>query len=290
MRARAVRRVGLAVIVVGTVGCGGGKVAGDGGGGAGALGERARRVAEAWDGSKAAAVWRAGYHPVGEETRLPRGGLRDEDQQAYERRNLTARGALPDGGPEDGEVAWAAGGSGARPVVSAREAYEALAGPRAAGTPRLVVEEVAAGRMRIDTTRGPASVPAWVFTLDGYASPLVRAAVEPSPTPRSPIGPAHDLPGRRLDRLLDIADDGRSVTVVAVHGVCDDGPRVRARETRGSVVLTTSVVDREGEQTCTAQGKLERVVVKLRAPLGDRVLLDAVSGGPVPYRGPVPGW
>ncbi|MCX4831083.1 hypothetical protein OG746_20325 [Streptomyces sp. NBC_01016] len=107
----------------------------------------------------------------------------------------------------------------------------------------------------------------------------------PSMAPRSPVKPAHDLPGYPHNRLLQVSADGRSVTVVALHGVCDDGPTVDALETRGSVVLSASVTGRDGEHLCTKQGKLERVEVRLRKPLGDRVLLDAHSGRPVPYRG-----
>ncbi|MFJ9085201.1 hypothetical protein ACIRL3_22560 [Streptomyces sp. NPDC102384] len=191
------RSVGVALTVIGLVaaaGCGSEKVAGDDGGDA--LAERARQVADAWDGSPAAAAWRAGYH-----LQLPSGGPHDgadqraAHQRAYERRNF------------------------------------------------------------------------------------------PSKAPRSPVKPAHDLPSFPLNRLLQVSADGRSVTVVALHGVCDDGPRVDVLETRGSVVLSAFVTGRAGERLCTKQGKLERVEVRLRKPLGDRVLLDAHSGSPVPYRG-----
>ncbi|MEB8342433.1 hypothetical protein [Streptomyces endophyticus] len=276
---------GIALSVVGLVaaaGCGSEKMAEDGGD---ALAERARQVADAWDGSSAATAWRAGYHPTGEAVRLPRGGLHDgADQQAYERRNFKVRGTLPDAGPKDGTVSWAAGHSVTRPLVGAKEAYDTLAGPRAEGKPQLAVIGVELGRMRMSTSRGPASVPAWVFTLDGYASPLKQAAAVPSKTPRSPVKAAHDLPDPPLNRLLKVSADGRAVTVVALHGVCDDGPTVDALETRGSVVLSASVTGRDPGRICTKQAKLERVEVRLREPLGDRVLLDAHSGKPVPYR------
>ncbi|WP_425837982.1 hypothetical protein [Streptomyces fractus] len=271
--------------LVTAVGCGGEMVVGEN---RAALPERPRQVAGVWDGSSAAAAWRAGYHPTGEAVELPRGGLHGgADQRAYKEGNFRVRGALPGTGPKHGEVTWAAGESVTRPLVGAKEAYGGLAVPRGDrdGESQLTVTGVELGRMRLATSRGPASVPAWVFTLDGYASPLKRAAAVPSKTPRSPVGPAHDLPGFPLDRLLKVSADGRSVTVVAMHGVCDDGPTVDVLETRDSVVLTASVTGRDRDRVCTAQGKLERVEVPLRKPLGDRVLLDAHSGRPVPYRG-----
>ncbi|MFJ9173539.1 hypothetical protein [Streptomyces sp. NPDC102360] len=233
MRIGAVRSgresAGVALSVIGLVaaaGCGSEKVAGDDGD---ALAERARQVADAWDGSSAAAAWRAGYHPTGEAIQLPRDGLRDgADQQAYEHRNFRMRGTLPGAAPKDGKVTWAAGGSLTRPLAEAKEAYVSLAGPHADGVPQL---------------------------------------------------------GFPLDRLLRVSADGRAVTVVAMHGVCDDGPAVEALETRGSVVLSATVTGQDDDRVCTKQGKLKPVEVRLSKPLGDRVLLDAHSGRPIPYRG-----
>jgi hypothetical protein len=42
-------------------------------------------------------------------------------------------------------------------------------------------------------------------------------------------------------RLAETAADGRSVTVWATHGSCDDGPVVKGLETDESVVLYASV-------------------------------------------------
>ncbi|WDV30833.1 hypothetical protein OIM90_03930 [Streptomyces sp. AD16] len=75
------------------------------------------------------------------------------------------------------------------------------------------------------------------------------------------------------------------MTVVASHGACDDGPAVEALETRDSVVLSGSV---KGEEpgNCTKQAIEQRVTVKLERPVGERVLLDAHTGQPLPYAGP----
>ncbi|WP_206442406.1 hypothetical protein [Streptomyces boncukensis] len=255
---------------------------------------RARQVAAAWDGSPAAAAWRAGYHPMGDVVQLPRGGLRSRaDEQAYEDRSFVLRVKLPATRPEDGRVAWAGGKTLTRPLEGADESYKALADEHAGERPHLTVTKVKLGEMTVATSRGPAVVPAWMFTLDGYDSPLKRAAVIPSKLPQPPIGRARDVPGPPLHHLVRIAADGRSVTVVALHGVCDDGPAVDVLETRGSVVLSPSVKHRKHEGHCTKQGKLQQVTAKLDRPLGDRVLLDVITGRPIPYkpeRGPSPSW
>ncbi|WSA74473.1 hypothetical protein OG930_01795 [Streptomyces sp. NBC_01799] len=249
--------------------------------------DRARQVATAWDGSTAAAAWRAGYYPMGETVQLPRGGLRSQaDKQAYEDQSFVLRGKLPDTSPKDGQVTWAGSGSVTRSLVGADRSYKTLAGARVNGKSHLTVTGAKLGEMSVATSRGPATVPAWLFTLDGYASPLKRAAAVPSKLPRPPIRPARGIPGYPVDRLVQIAADGRSVTVVALHGVCDDGPVVDVLETRGSVVLSASVKYLKDEDDCTKQARMQQVTVKLERPVGDRVLLDAPTGQPVRYKGP----
>ncbi|MGW4030707.1 hypothetical protein ACWEFL_15530 [Streptomyces sp. NPDC004838] len=290
MPIRASRSVGLfaGVALAGAslgagVGCGNQKAAV---GATDVLTDRARQVAEAWDGSTAAAAWRAGYHPMGEVVQLPRGGLRSpEDRQAYEDQRFVLRGELPVTWPKDGRVTWATDEPLTRPLTGADDSYKTLVGSLVDGKPHLTVTGAKLGEMRVATSRGPATVPAWLFTLDGYATPLKQAAAVPSASPQPPVTPARDLPGPPLDRLIRIAADGRSVTVVALHGVCDDGPAVDVLETSGSVVLSASVKDRNDSGNCTKQAKLRQVTVKLEHPVGDRVLLDSYTGRPIPYKG-----
>ena len=248
--------------------------------------QRARQVASAWDGSQAAALWRAGYHPVEQAVQLPRGGLHNKaDKRAYQTRNFVLRGDLPATGPKNGQVAWASGKSLTQPLIAANAAYKTLAQARVDG-PHLAVTGARLGSMTLATTRGPATVPAWLFTLQGYTSPLKRAAVSPSSSPRSPIKAAHDLPDSQLaplGRLVRLAADGRSLTVVAYHGACDDGPAVKVLETEGSVVLSASI-QHPDESNCTAQKREKQVTVELDRPMGNRILLDAYTGGPVVHR------
>ncbi|MCX4821474.1 hypothetical protein OG883_16530 [Streptomyces sp. NBC_01142] len=257
---------------------------------------RARQVAAAWDGSPAADAWRAGYYPMEEAVQLPRGGLRSQaDKRAYQAQNFVLRGKLPTTRPKGGLVAWASGKTLSRPLMGAQTAYMTLARARVDGIPHLTVTGAKLGEMSLATSRGPATVPAWFFTLQGYTAPLKRAAASPSKLPRPPIQPARDFPAGQLaplDRLVQIDGDRRSVTVNAIHGACDDGPAVDVLETRGSVVLSASVKNpKTGD--CTTQAKGKHVTVKLDRPVHDRVLLDAYTGRPVPYgqpNEPSPSW
>ncbi|MGW3513448.1 hypothetical protein [Streptomyces sp. NPDC000994] len=241
---------------------------------------RARQVADAWDGSEAARAWRKGYHPIGETVDLPEDAFHDiSDKQAYEAQNFALRGQLPATPRKDGRVKWENGGSLTLPLMEARQAYEAVARGSNDG-PHLTVTEVKLGEMTLATSRGPATVPAWLFTLDGYDTPLKLAAVRPSKPLTPPVKPVAD--GGGTLQLVRTARDGRSVTVLSGHGACDDGPVVDVLETDGSVVLSASVVGTK-EGPCTADLLLEEVTVKLNRPLGDRLLLDAFTGRPVLY-------
>ncbi|MGW2428596.1 hypothetical protein [Streptomyces sp. NPDC001640] len=249
---------------------------------------RACQVADAWDGSEAARAWRKGYYPIGEAVQLPEDAFHDEaDKQAYESRSFTLRGRLPTAPRKNGLVRWQSGGSLRLPLMEAQQAYEAVAHGGGKG-PQLHVTEVKPGEMTLATSRGPATVPAWLFTLDGYDTPLKRAAVRSSEPPTPPIesfaeGSSATL--QALQRLVGTPGDGRNVTVAAPHGACDDGPAVDVLETGGSVVLSASVVGTK-DGPCTAQLLSERLTVKLDRPLGDRVLLDAFTGRPVAYGRP----
>ncbi|MEU9347933.1 hypothetical protein AB0D74_42730 [Streptomyces sp. NPDC048278] len=246
--------------------------------------QRARQVADAWRGSAAVAVWRRGYFPTADVVQPPASGWHGRaDRQAYETGNFALRGGLPAATAERGKVEWRGGDTLTRPLWGAKKAYGSFARNDSAG-PRLTVTGARLGTTTVATSRGPATVPAWLFTLDGYDAPLKRVAVTASRLPESPVAPVREgaVDGlRALPGLAGTAADGRSVTVRAAHGACDDGPVVEALETDESVVLHASVKGaRDG--ACTADLIEQDVRVGLRRPLGSRILLDAFTGRPVP--------
>ncbi|MFF4255092.1 hypothetical protein ACFY1L_28180 [Streptomyces sp. NPDC001663] len=245
---------------------------------------RAREVADAWHGSEAARVWAKGYYPMGEVLELPEGAFHtDADKRAYTTQNFVLRGTLPTTPKKNGQVKWESGGSLSLPLMTAREAYDTVARGGNDG-PHLTVTDAKLGETTLATSRGPATVPAWLFTLEGYDTPLKRVALSPSRPPKAPIDPAAEVPSDELwpvERLVEVTDGGRSVTVIASHGACDDGPAVDVLETDDSVVLSASIVGTK-DGACTSQLLGERTPVKLDRPLGDRILLDAFTGRPVP--------
>ncbi|MEV6947005.1 hypothetical protein AB0N07_34600 [Streptomyces sp. NPDC051172] len=269
----------LALCTVGgavAVGCGSEQAVGHGG-------SRARAVADAWHGSQAAEVWAKGYHPMGDAVQLPAGAFHTAaDKRAYTTRNFVLRTSLPDTPDRSGVVQWDDGRSLTLPLMDAQEAYDSVARGSDDG-PHLTVTGARLGETTMATSRGPATVPAWLFTLDGHDTPLKVVALSPSEPPKSPIAPAAQSPGDELwpiQGLVGMGDDGRAVTVLIVHGACDDGPAVDVLETHDSVVLSASVVGTK-DGPCTAQLLGEEKTVKLGRPLGGRILLDAFTGGPL---------
>ncbi|MEV6957661.1 hypothetical protein AB0M97_00315 [Streptomyces sp. NPDC051207] len=248
---------------------------------------RARAVADAWNGSPAAAAWRRGLVPTGDVVQLPEGAFRSgADTRAYALHDFELRGPLPGPPGEDAEVTWENGDRLTLPLLTARGAYRALDRGDGPG-PHLTVTGVRAGRMTLGTSRGPASVPAWLFTLKGYDTPLRRIAVRPTELPAPPgAAPEAGAGLWKVGRLTGVSGDGRSVTVRAGHGACDDGPVVDVLETQGSVVLSGRVTGTD-DGPCTAQLLYDEVTVELGRPLGDRAVLDALTGRPVPYGDPV---
>ncbi|MFD3588129.1 hypothetical protein [Streptomyces sp. NPDC058683] len=209
------------------------------------------------------------------------------DERAYETRNFVLQGSLPAATSEQGKVEWTSGRALARPLLGAKKAYQSFALNRSKG-PRLTVTGAKLGRTTITTSRGTATVPAWLFTLEGYDTPLKRVAVTPSKLPQSPIAQARQGSAgglRSVPGFAGTATDGRSITVKATHGACDDGPVVKALETDENVVLYASVTGaRSGP--CSADLIEQNVKAELRKPLEDRILLDAFTGRPVPYGEP----
>lgn len=256
---------------------------------------RARQVADAWQGSAAAAAWARGFYPMGDAVQMPESGwLSKADERAYETKNFFLRGNLPTTTTGHGKVDWGSGNTLKRPLWGAKKAYQSFALNNSEG-PRLTVTRARLGNTTITTSRGKAIVPAWLFTLAGYDTPLKRVAVTPSKLPKSPIGQAQQVSAsglRRVARLVGTAMNGRSITVKATHGACDDGPVVKVLETDQSVVLYASIAGAQSSP-CSADMIEQSVKVELRKPLGDRTLLDALTGQPVPYgepNGMSPSW
>ncbi|WP_381799371.1 hypothetical protein [Streptomyces niveus] len=142
-----------------------------------------------------------------------------------------------------------------------------------------------------------ALVPSWWFevagTGDGPASFVTRTAVLPEYLTRG--GPSDDGAGTGNDDGADRPDtdvqgspietyraDGSTLSVRFTGGVCGEYS-VRADES-GSTVKVEVVDSAPPGGVCIAMAKAFTEKVTLDRPLGDRKVVDAVTGDPVPLR------
>ncbi|WP_405488519.1 hypothetical protein [Streptomyces sp. NBC_00096] len=272
---------------------------------------RMAEVARAWEGSPALKEWREGFHLLEDPVRLPSGAFRDGyDKIAYEERNFTLRGKLAAQPGRSGRISWADGAALDVTTLSVGATYEALTGGAltggalAGGEPRggmptggvparehpLTVTGVRSGELTMKTSRGPARVPVWFFDLEGYAEPLARVALADAGPARPPIGPVRPFAGGAAELFGHGAADPAvtAFSVEAGHGACDGGVAVEVLEGVDTVVLGGRVLPGkklpEGA-VCAAVMLKASVPVTLTRPLGNRVLIDAVSGAALGYSG-----
>ncbi|KKK04495.1 hypothetical protein [Micromonospora sp. HK10] len=278
--------------------------------------QQAGAVADAWRPGQA---WRSGYVPLEEGTVLTGDpGFTDETKLAFSNGWFREQIALPTATPAAGTIRFP-DGTLRVPLISAAEAYAQLdkgdpppcAGrpaepPPGGGVPKpgggptvepgpdgpvsrtadhpcvpLTVTGVKLGSAPVRTSRGQATVPAWLFTVEGLRTPVARLAVA---KPAIGAVPAAVDPGRPLAaglvtaQDLDTVDGARLDYRVGV-GACDTGITPLVLERDDVVVVGAGVIPPTGP--CTMQLVMKPVSVTLKAPLGGRAVLDVARGTPL---------
>ncbi|MEH1097767.1 hypothetical protein [Micromonospora sp. CPCC 205561] len=282
-----------------------------------AFAKRATEVAGAW---RPAPVWGSGYVPLQDPTvLLGDPGFTPETEAAFRSGWYRDQVDLPAGKPADGTIRFP-DGTLTVPLVDAATAYGELdhgdppqctgrpkgpAGPKYPGRPGaggptvepgpdgpvssapqagcvpLTVTAVTLGTAPVRTSRGEAQVPAWLFTVEGLSARVARLAVAPQAVtaPSAPSVPAAPAPEGVLGAQDLRAVDGATLTWRLGAGACDSGFAPLVRETDDAVVVGGSAVTATGP--CNAMLKLEPVTATLKAPLGDRPVLDVLTGAPL---------
>ncbi|WP_031069708.1 hypothetical protein [Streptomyces sp. NRRL S-118] len=141
----------------------------------------------------------------------------------------------------------------------------------------------------------PALVPSWLFEVkpQGGALPftITYPAVSPEhlapvPTPKpTPTASRPELPdasGRQAESYR-VDGSGRKLTVTFWAGVCSTYT-AEAEESAAQVKVTVVESPPEPERYCIAIAEEQTVTVTLKAPLGDREVVDAATGGAVPRK------
>ena len=257
---------------------------------------RARQVVAQWKVSPAGRAWRTGLVLLGpgELTPIPRdaGFASQHQKEAFGAGRFRLAGSLP-GQLLHGRIRWADGSTLAVPLLGAQAAFQQLAANRACDIPPCDPLTVTAARpaaVTVDTSRGPAVIPAWRFTVTELRWPVTEAAVAsgnfvtlPDPFPLPVAG--RGVPG--VAELLAVSADGRTLTLQIMTGACDTAWGARLYQVGSAVVVGSWSGGGSAGQACPAMALLRSARVTLARPLGSRVLLDVATGQPLVLGGPM---
>ncbi|WP_326765155.1 hypothetical protein OG978_11740 [Streptomyces sp. NBC_01591] len=137
-------------------------------------------------------------------------------------------------------------------------------------------------------------VPSWLFSVrqavGGLGTTVSQVAVAPSylaknapattvPTPAPTPPPGNADKSQR--QLISYSADGRTLSVTFWGGVCSTYT-ASATESQDKVTVKITEAKQAGKKVCILIAKELTRTVTLDAPLGDRTVVDAVSGGAVP--------
>jgi hypothetical protein len=175
------------------------------------------------------------------------------------------------------------------PLISARGAFAFFRSTAGQGPPATVdldVTSVHLGTAVFETDRSYRLLPAWLFAFGAVQDPGAVLAVAPkaifSPPGLAANGPVADL-GARLSA------DGRTLTVTFGGAPWGKGPcdleyslATAASKTGVALALQAHQAHRDPNAVCALNETLDHIVTVLSAPLGNRVVIDADNGAPVP--------
>jgi hypothetical protein len=202
---------------------------------------------------------------------------------------------LPDDVPPAGEIRWDDGTTKTVPTISATQALKDLRAAAEGSCPDCMPLQVNAARIataKVQTSRGPATAPAWEFSLNGTEVLVTRIAVaarsgisvEPPPWDANnpPVGLRIDSATRTADGLqltawFTGAPDGADKP-------CGEDYTAEVVESDLAVVI---IVTRHGNGFaggCTAVGATRSATVTLAKSLGERAVLEVTEGRPVPVQ------
>lgn len=181
--------------------------------------------------------------------------------------------------------------TGGLPLISAARAASELTSGRPAGpTPstRLAVTSVKLGIGVFETDRGRQTLPAWQFSFRGVSGPADVLAVAASqrfwPAGLSQVK-THALAAQagRSGRTLTLTVEGAQ----AGTGPCQASYSVRQQSSGHAVAVYVVAVQHAIDQGCASVGYRVRLPLTLPAPLGNRVLVDALTFAPIPVTQPL---
>ena len=213
-------------------------------------------------------------------------GKADNAKTAFMSGDIQATVDMPSDEPPLGEVTWPDGTHLQTSLTSASAAFAAMVAELKAscvgcvGAAALQVTGAELTTRDAVTSHGNASVPVWQFTFapgDEPIDPISYVAV------KDRVGPQDWSGGGDRPSITDAAygkPADTQITIAFTGGACDASHSIVVVESAQAIVPLLSTVTRSGP--CTSQGIRYGLLVQLASPLGNRVVLDPLSGFPVP--------
>lgn len=180
----------------------------------------------------------------------------------------------PGSDPNYPDVMTGSGSSGTDPAMPCEPGSGSPVPPKE----RVTIRGAAFGLAGQLEKGAPALVPAWLFDAERENGERYRFAYPAVPVEK--LAPEPDRQGGHLRAERYEAKD-RTLTVWFTGGVCSRYT-VRAEETATQVKVRLYETPIELDRACIALGVDLSDTVTLKAPLGDRKVVDAVTGEPVP--------
>jgi hypothetical protein len=219
----------------------------------------------------------------------------DNNKRALVAGLVQAVTTLSDDVPSRSKVKWLDGTTvevNVRSAVASLDALVKAGGGECSDCRPLRVTEARLATGLVETSRGPAEAPVWVFTVDGTSVRVTRVAVDESITVVPPPWNANDPPvGVSIDSGVGSANS-RKVKVSFVGAVkgadepCGADYTAEAVESELAVVVIVVEERNPAAVACTAVGRTRTADVTLASKLGDRAVLEVRQGLPVPVTAP----
>jgi hypothetical protein len=258
--------------------------------------QQARDDLQRWADAVAAAGGQQGFVMVGDATgqigdwEVPVGS---NNKLALMSGKVVAVVGLSDETPPAAKVHWKDGSVQTLPTISAAQALKDLQAAVVQACLACDALQVTAATLttaQIQTSRGPASVPAWEFSLRGTAVHVTRVAIAARANVRvtPPAWDPNDPPVGLSIWSASGTVGGRQLTVNFVGAPkpgsqpCGADYTAEAVESQTAVVVIIIEHNNATPGICELGGATRTAVAQLAAPLGDRAVLEVRDGLPVP--------
>lgn len=256
---------------------------------------QAEQALDRWADAVEAAGGQQSFVPVGELTRqigVWEAEVGDNNKAALMAGLIAATADLPRAAG-DAEVRWDDGTTRSMATISAEQALEELratAPPGCEGCTSLEVTGASLSTATFQTSRGPATAPAWEFTLKGSKVIVTRIAVAANDGVmlRPPVWDPNDPPTGLSVESATGTIDGRQLTVAFIGAPdtadkpCGEDYTAEAVESNTAVVVIVTRHRNGFVGGCSAVGASRTTTVELAEPLGERAVLEVKEGLPVP--------